>query len=96
MKKLVFLFTFIFLVSCASPFKGISSDNLTYSKEVIFYKGKKVAKLSSMELAYDDKKIIREVTFTLLKGANNDLALPILKLLHELKPEWEVEVELKH
>jgi hypothetical protein len=49
-----------------------------------------------MELAYDNKKIVREATFIIVNPKYNDKALPILKLVTSKNPKIEVEVQLNN
>jgi hypothetical protein len=72
-----------------------ATDILTYKNEMFYHGDEVVAKLSSIELAYDNGELVHEVTFVLTDAGQNDHALEILKTMHELKPEWDVEVELK-
>ena len=76
---------------------GYSTEGLTYENASVYYNGKLAATLSSVEVAYDDGKLIREATFVLTSTEFNDIAINIIKLVQEMKedPDWEIEVELK-
>ena len=86
----------ILLVGCKTQdvFKDVGNI-LTYKNEKIYHGDDVVAELSSIELAYDDGKLVHEATFVLTDAGENDHALEILKIMHEIKPEWDVEVELQ-
>lgn len=87
----------IITTSCAvHPLKYVKTDGLTYEGTDIYYNGELCATLSSTEVAYDNNKIVTEVTFVLTSSKYNDMALNIIKLVQEKRPSIEVEVELKH
>ena len=94
--RFVILISIILLMGCKTQdvFKD-AGNILTYKNEKFYHEDEVVAKLSSIELAYDNKKLVYEVTFILTDAGKNEYALEILKTMHELKPEWDVEVELK-
>ena len=94
--RFVILISFILLIGCKNQnvFKD-AGNVLTYKDEMFYHGNDVVAELSSVELAYDNKKIVHEVTFILTDAGENDHALEILKIMHDIKPEWDVEVELK-
>ena len=93
--RFVILISFILLIGCKTKdvFKD-AGNVLTYKDEKFYHGNDLVAELSSVELAYDNKKIVHEVTFILTDAGENDHALEILKIMHDIKPEWDVEVEL--
>ena len=94
--RFVILISFILLMGCKTQdvFKD-AGNILTYKNEKFYHGNDVVAELSSVELAYDNKKLVHEVTFILTDAGENDHALEILKIMHQIKPEWDVEVELK-
>jgi hypothetical protein len=94
MKKLIMLFVLVSLTSC-SELRHVSSDGLTYENGNIYNKGNLVAKLSGVEVAYDNRKLVTEATFTLTSAEYNHLAYGIIKLITTRNPKWEVEVEIK-
>jgi hypothetical protein len=51
--------------------------------------------MGALEVAYDDGKVVREVTYVVTDEKFNEIAMGILKYVRERKPSWEVEVELK-
>jgi hypothetical protein len=94
MKKTILLLT-LFSFAC-SPLLNVSTQGLSYDGTEVFYKGELCAKFSAMELAYDNKKIVREATFIIVNPKYNDKALPILKLVTSKNPKIEVEVQLNN
>jgi len=96
MKKVVLVILLLLFTRCASnPLKNISTEGLTYKETGIYYMGELCATLSAVEISYDNKKIVREVTFVLTSSKFNDKALQIIKLVNLSNPNIEVEVELK-
>ena len=94
MKKIILLLT-LFSFGC-SPLLNVSTQGLSYDGTDVFYNGELCAKFSAMELAYDNKKIVREATFIIVNPKYNDRALPILKLVTSKNPKIEVEVQLNN
>lgn len=94
MKKIILLLT-LFSIGC-SPLLNVSTQGLSYDGTDVFYNGELCAKFSAMELAYDNKKIVREATFIIVNPKYNDKALPILKLVTSKNPKIEVEVQLNN
>jgi hypothetical protein len=93
MKKLITLLALVTLSSC-SELRHISTDGLTYENGNIYHKGIVIAKLSGVEVAYDNRKLVTEATFKLTSSDYNHLAYGIIKLVTERNPKWEVEVEV--
>lgn len=94
MKKLITLFAIFAITSC-SELRHISSEGLTYENGNVYYKNVVVAKLSGVEVAYDNRKLVTEATFKLTSSEYNYLAYKIIKLVTERNPRWEVEVEIE-
>ena len=93
MRKLLVLFALI-LSSC-NPLKDISTDELTYDGTNVFYKGELCATYSAIEIAFDNNKVVREVTYLITEPRLNAQALSVIKLISRKNPNLEVEVELK-
>jgi hypothetical protein len=93
MKKLIMLFALVAITSC-SELRHVSTDGLTYENGSIYHKGNVIAKLSGVEVAYDNRKLVTEATFKLTSTEYNYLAWGIIKLVTERNPKWEVEVEI--
>ena len=87
------LLALVLLTSC-SELRHVSSDGLKYDNGNIYYKGDVIAKLSGVEVAYDNRKLVTEVTFKLTSSEYNHLAYGIIKLITDKNPKWEVEVEV--
>ena len=87
------LLALVLLTSC-SELRHVSSDGLKYDNGNIYYKGDVIAKLSGVEVAYDNRKLVTEVTFKLTSPEYNHLAYGIIKLITDKNPKWEVEVEI--
>ena len=87
------LLALVLLTSC-SELRHVSSDGLKYDNGNIYYKGDVIAKLSGVEVAYDNRKLVTEVTFKLTSPEYNHLAYGIIKLITNKNPKWEVEVEV--
>lgn len=82
-------------VSNKNLLKNVSTDGFSYQGTDIYYRGKLCAQMSAIEVAYDDGKIVHEVTYVVTSEEFNPIALGILKYVKQRKPSWEVEVELK-
>lgn len=94
--KNLFISSLILLSSCAvEPLKNISTDNFSYVGTDVYYAGELMAKMGAVEIAYDDGKIVREVTYIVTDQKFNEHAMGLLKYIRQRKPSWEVEVELK-
>lgn len=93
MKKLITLLALVSLTSC-SELRQVSSEGLTYDNGNIYHKGNLIAKLSGVELAYDNRKLVTEATFKLTSSEYNHFAYGIIKLVTDRNPKWEVEVEI--
>ena len=94
MKKLITLLALVSLTSC-SELRHVSSDGLTYENGNIYHKGDIIAKLSGVEVAYDNRKLVTEATFKLTSSEYNHFAYGIIKLVTNKNPKWEVEVEIE-
>lgn len=94
MKKLITLLALVSLTSC-SELRHVSSDGLTYENGNIYHKGDLIAKLSGVEVAYDNRKLVTEATFKLTSADYNHFAYGIIKLVTDKNPKWEVEVEIE-
>lgn len=88
------LLALVLMTSC-SELRHVSSEGLTYENGNIYNRGNLVAKLSGVEVAYDNRKLVTEATFALTSPEYNHLAYGIIKLVTQRNPKWEVEVEIK-
>jgi hypothetical protein len=96
MKKVLLAFLMSILISCSpSVLKNVSVDGLSYVGTDIYYNNVIIAKLASIEYAYDNKMLVREMTYTIIDEEYNHLAINIIKFCLNRNPDWEVEVEIK-
>lgn len=82
-------------MSSCNPLKDISTEGLTYDGTDVYYKGEICATYSAIEIALDNNKVVREVTYLITKPKFNPQALSIIKLINQKNPNLEVEVELR-
>jgi len=94
MKKLGLLITLILLISSCNVLKNYSTEGFTIEGNVVSYNGVPMAKLAGIEFAYDDNKFVREMTFELIDGNNNDKIHNLIAFLHKTHPDYEIEVEI--
>lgn len=89
------------MVGCAptnglsNVYKNTSTEEFSYVGTDIYYRGELCAQMGAIEVAYDDDKIVREVTYIVTDEKFDSIAIGILKYVRERRPSWEVEVELK-
>jgi hypothetical protein len=93
MKKLLFIALTVALTSC-SVFRNFDTTGYTTEGNTVFYNGVPMAKLVGVEFAYDDKKLVKELTFSLLEGDYNDKIVNLLAYLNDRYAEYEIEVEI--
>ena len=94
--KNVFLASILFLSSCSTlSLVNVSTEDFSYQGTDIYYKGELCAQMGALEVAYDDGKVVREVTYIVTDEKFNEVVMGILKYVRERRPSWEVEVELK-
>ena len=95
MKNILFG-SILLLSSCAvNPLTNVSTEGFSYEGTDIYYKGELCAQMGALEVAYDNGKLVREVTYIVTDEKFDEVAVGILKYIRERKPSWEVEVELK-
>jgi len=82
-------------LSSSNLLKDISTDELTYVGTNVFYKDELCTTNSEIQVALDNNKFFREVTYLITEPRFNAQALSIIKLISEKNPSLEVEVELK-
>jgi hypothetical protein len=96
MKKLLLSILVGIMMSCSpSVLKNVSIEGITFIGTDIYYNNVMIAKLASIEYAWDNKKLVREMTYTIIDEEYNHLAINIIKFCLERAPEFEVEVEIK-
>jgi hypothetical protein len=85
----------VLLCGC-SPLKFYKTTGLSYHAANIYYNEELCARVSAVEIAYDNGKIVQEVTYIIDNPKYNHLAKSIIAYVSKLRPSWEVEVELKY
>jgi hypothetical protein len=96
MKKLLFIGLISLLMSCSpSVMKNVSTEGITFIGTDIYYNQVMIARLSTIEYAWDNKKLVREMTYTIIDENYNHLAINIIKFSLNKSPKWEIEVEIK-
>jgi hypothetical protein len=93
MKKLFFLFTVVALTSC-KVLKEYDTTGFTISGNTVSYNNVPMAKLEGLEFAYDNRKLVKELTFKVLETADNTKINNLIAFLHSKHPEYEIEVEI--
>jgi len=102
-KQTLFIISLLFLITSCNvyrynkAFKNYTLEGFSHKGTSVYYNGKKAATLSSVEVAYDNGKIVYEASFNLTSAEFNDIAIPIIKYAsqHFKQKGWEIEVELK-
>jgi hypothetical protein len=96
MKKFTLLLvsTFIFLGCASNPLRNINTDKFSFKGTDVYYEGKLMAVLSNIEVAYDDGKIVREVTYRLVSDEFNEQVLGLIKYFRLRHPRYEIEVDV--
>lgn len=92
--KLFFYAGILALLSSCSVLKDYKTDGFTSEGNTILYNGSPMAQLVGIEFALDDNKFVKEMTFKLLNGDNNDKIHNLIAFLHNKHSEYEIEVEI--
>jgi hypothetical protein len=97
-KKFTLLFvTTLIVLGCASnPLRNISTAKFSFIGTDIYYDGKLMAVMSNVEFAYDDGKIVKEVTYRLVNDEHNEHVLGLIKYFRLRHPSWEIEVDVPY
>lgn len=93
MKKIIFLFTLVTIVSC-NVLKEFDTTGFTIAGNTVSYNNVPMAELEGLEFAYDNRKLVKELTFTVLETANNNKINNLIAFLHAKHPDYEIEVEI--
>lgn len=83
-------------LSGCSTLKRENLNGLSHQNANIYYNNELCARISAVELAYDNRRVVQEVTYIIEDPKFNHLAKPIIAYVSKHKPDWEVEVELKY
>ncbi len=93
MKKLLFLITLVVLTSC-NVLKEFDTTGFTIQGNTVSYNNVPMAELEGLEFAYDNRKLVKELTFKVLETSDNNKINNLIAFLHEKHPEYEIEVEI--
>lgn len=93
MKKLLFSALLLLIVSC-SVLKDFSIEGFTTEGNTVYFKGNAMAELSAIEYALDDRKLVKELTFTLLHGKDNDKINNLIAYLNTRYEGYEFEINI--
>lgn len=93
MKKLLLLFTIVASTSC-NVLKEFDTTGFTIEGNTVSYNNVPMAELEGLEFAYDNRKLVKELTFKVLETADNNKINNLIAFLHAKHPEYEIEVEI--
>lgn len=93
MIKILLILSLLLATSC-SVFKNYDTSGFTTKGNTVFYNGTEIAELKGVEIAYDNHKIVRELTFELKDGSNNDKVVNLLAFLNGRYKKYEIEIEI--
>lgn len=81
-------------LSSCSILKKYSTEGFTIERNTVFYIGKAMAELSAIEYALDDGKLVKELTFNLLHGEDNDKINNLIAFLNTRYVGYEFEINI--
>jgi hypothetical protein len=94
-KSILFsVFAVILVLTSCNVLKNYSTEGFTNENNIIYYNGVAMAKLSGIEFALDDNKFVKEMTFELIDGSNNDKIHNLIAYLHSVHKSYEIEIEI--
>ena len=93
MKTLIFSTLILLFVGC-SVTRKYDISGFTTEGNTVYYNSQPMAKLKGVEFALDNNKMVRELSFELLNGDNNDKIHNLISYLHSRYNEYEIEVEI--
>ncbi|MEN9997594.1 MAG: hypothetical protein RI922_584 [Bacteroidota bacterium] len=93
MKTLFLLATFALITSC-NVLKEYDTNGFTITSNTVYYDNIPMAELVGLEFAYDNRKLVKELTFKVLETADNNKINNLIAFLHTKHPEYEIEVEI--
>ena len=94
MNKLFFLCVSVGLLYACSVTRSYDMTGFTIAGNVVSYQGTPMAQLEGVELALDNNKMVREMTFSLMDNADMSKVANMIAFLHEKHPDYEIEVEI--
>jgi hypothetical protein len=74
--------------------KEFDTTGFTIAGNTVSYNNVPMAELEGLEFAYDNRKLVKELTFTVLETANNNKINNLIAFLHAKHPDYEIEVEI--
>jgi hypothetical protein len=92
--KILFALTFLVLMSACSVLREFSTEGFTIEGNIVSYNAVPMAELTAVEIGLDNKKIVQELSFSLLHGSSNDKINNLLAFLHEKHPKYEIELNI--
>ena len=92
-KRFFLLFSLIALASC-SVLKQYSIEGFTTEQNTVYFNGEAMAELSAIEYAYDDGKLVKELTFNLLHGKDNNKINNLIAFLSTRYVGYEFEINI--
>jgi hypothetical protein len=92
--KTIFTIILLFFITSCSVLKGYSIEGFTIQGNVVSYNGTPMAELTALEFGLDNNKIVKEMSFTLLHGSNNEKINNLLAFLHDKHPDYEIELNI--
>ncbi|MFN5911950.1 MAG: hypothetical protein ACK45H_11485 [Bacteroidota bacterium] len=93
MKKIL-LFTACAMLFACSTLRNFDTSGFTTDEFTVYLNNKPMAILKGVEFAWDDRKLVKEMTFELVDGDNNDKVVNLIAFLHDHYKDYEIEVEI--
>ena len=94
MNKLLILCISVSLLSACSVTRKYDLTGFTIAGNIVSYQGTPMAQLEGVELALDNNKLVREMTFSLMTNVDMSKVTNLIAFLHEKHPDYEIEVEV--
>jgi hypothetical protein len=92
--QVVFLTMIVSACGTKPRLSKIDTNGFTYQGTDVYFEGTLIAVLKSNEIGHDNNKIVREITYEIVEIKHQDKALSLVKFLHDLQPEYDVQVEV--
>ncbi len=92
--RVLFFFVLLAVISSCSVLKSYDTNGFTITDNTVYYNNVPTAKLEGVELSLDNNKLVREMTFSLMEGADMGMVTNMIAFLHEKHPDYEIEVEV--
>lgn len=82
------------IISSCSVTRNIDTTGFTISGNIVSYNNKPMVELKGIEFALDNKKFVKELSFNLIHGDDNDKIHNLIAFLHLHYKNYEIEVEI--